>query len=177
MLDLVRSWYPPFSPATVIAEASDILKTYRLGSVTGDRYAAGFVLAAFSQEGIEYVESEKDRSALFLELLPLVNSGRVRLLDDAELLRELRGLERTTRATRDKVDHRPGAHGDRAVATAQALVAAAGGAVGSPTVAREAIQATLNAPATGLNSEAHFYGNGPSVGRGGTALSRAAFGS
>ena len=62
---------------------------------------------------------------MYLELLPLVNAGAVALLDDDHLLRELRGLERRRgTAGRDRVDHRPGAHDDRAIAAAGALVAA-----------------------------------------------------
>ena len=69
---------------------------------------------------------ELDRSALYLELLPLVNSGRVELPDDPALLRELRGLEhRRGAAGRDRVDHAPGAHDDLANAAAGALCRAA----------------------------------------------------
>jgi hypothetical protein len=58
-----------------------------------------------------------------LDLLPAVNAGKVLLLDDAELLRELRGLERRRGTSgRDRIDHRPGQHDDRANAAAGALV-------------------------------------------------------
>jgi hypothetical protein len=57
--------------------------------------------------------------------LPLVNSGQVVLLDDPALLRELRGLERRRGTSgRDRVDHGPGGHDDRANAAAGALVGA-----------------------------------------------------
>ena len=42
------------------------------------------------------------RSALNLELLPLVNAGHVRLLENRELLRELRGHERHEDAEHDQ---------------------------------------------------------------------------
>ena len=101
--------------------------TSGLHSTAGDRYAAGFVLEAFRAHGITYAPSAQDRSALFLELLPLVNAGRVRLLDHPELLRELRGLERRRgTAGRDRIDHMPGQHDDRANCVAGALVLAAG---------------------------------------------------
>jgi hypothetical protein len=49
------------------------------------------------------------------ELLPIINSGAIELLDDDQLLRELRGLERRHGSSgRDRVDHRPGEHDDRA---------------------------------------------------------------
>ena len=85
----------------------------------------GFVAEGFRRHGITYKYAERATSATYLELLPLVNAGAVVLLDEPHLLRELRGLERRRgTAGRDRVDHRPGAHDDRAVALAGALVAA-----------------------------------------------------
>ena len=91
----------------------------------GNRYAPGFVAEHFRANGIRYNPSQRDRSQLYLEMLPILNAGRGLLLDDAELLRELRGLERRRGSSgRDRVDHRPGAHDDRANAAAGALVLA-----------------------------------------------------
>jgi len=119
---VVRSWKPPFNPSGPIAEASDLLKKYRLTETTGDRYAPGFVSEHFRANGITYRPSDRDRSAIYLDLLPAVNAEKVLLLDDAELLRELRGLERRRGTSgRDRVDHRPGQHDDRANAAAGAL--------------------------------------------------------
>jgi len=123
VLDAQRAWRPPFNPSGVIAEAAVVLKSYRLSETMGDRYAPGFVSEGFRTHAITYHASERDRSALYLDLLPRVNAGSVVLLDDAELLRELRGLERRRGASgRDRIDHRPGAHDDRANAAAGALV-------------------------------------------------------
>ena len=125
VLDVCRAWHPPFNPSGVIAEASELLRSYRISDVTGDRYAPGFVEEGFGASGIRYEGAEHTTSALYLELLPLVNAGAVVLLDAPELLRELRGLERRRgSAGRDRVDHRPGAHDDRAVAAAGALIEA-----------------------------------------------------
>lgn len=129
VLDVLRAWLPPFNPSGVIAESAALSKAYGLHVTTGDRYAPGFVLEGFRAHGIAYAPSTQDRSALYLELLPLLNAGRVRLLDLPDLLRELRGLERRRgTAGRDRVDHAPGAgsHDDRANAAAGALVLAAG---------------------------------------------------
>jgi hypothetical protein len=123
VLDVCRSWAPPFNPSGAIAEASDLLKKYGLREVTGDRYAPGLISEHFSVNGIRYEASDHNRSELYLEMLPAVNAERVLLLDDAEMLRELRGLERTRgRAGKDRVDHRRGAHDDRANSAAGALV-------------------------------------------------------
>ena len=73
---------------------------------------------AFRKRAIEYEPSGLDKSKIYVEL-PLVNSGCIELLDDDALLRELRGLERRRgTAGRDRVDHRPGSHDDRANAVA-----------------------------------------------------------
>ncbi len=125
VLDLVGAWRPPFNPSGAIAEAADVVKRYGLCEATVDRYAPGFVAEAFRAHGVTARPAERDTSATYLELLPLLNARRVVLLDQAELLRELRGLERRRGASgRDRVDHRPGAHDDRAVACAGALTRA-----------------------------------------------------
>lgn len=127
ILDCIRHWQPPFNPNGVIAEVADLLKSYRIGTARGDRYAPGFVAEGFRANGINYQPADKVTSDIYLELLPLVNSGSASLLDDPRLLRELRGLERRRgTAGRDKVDHRRGAHDDVAVAAAGALVTSRG---------------------------------------------------
>jgi hypothetical protein len=126
LLDLIRAWAPPFNPSGVIAEAATLLKQYGVTRVESDRYSAEFAAEAFRANGIEHRAADRDRSGLYLELLPLVNSARAVLLDDPELLRELRGLERRRgHSGRDRVDHRAGASDDRANAAAGALVRAA----------------------------------------------------
>lgn len=125
LLDVVRSWSPPFNPSGVIAEVADLMKASGESDAEGDRYAPGFVLEQARAHGITYRFSEWDRSRLYLELLPLVNAGQVRLLDVPELLRELRGLERRRGASgRDRIDHPSGQHDDVANACAGALVLA-----------------------------------------------------
>jgi hypothetical protein len=58
-------------------------------------------------------------------LLPLLNSGRVELLELPKLLAQLAGLERrTARGGKDSVDHAPGGHDDVVNAAAISLVRA-----------------------------------------------------
>ena len=122
VLDVIRAWRPPFNPSGVIAEAAEVLRRFGLRDTTGDRYAPGFVSEGFRAHGVSYHPSEWDRSALYLEFLPLVNAARVSLLDDPDLLRELRELERRRGPSgRDRVDHGPGHHDDRANAAAGVL--------------------------------------------------------
>lgn len=127
VLDVCRAWRPPFNPSGVIAEACDLLARYRCREAQGDKYAPGFVAEGFRRGGITYKASPRTTSEVYLELLPLVNAGAVRLLDEPHLLRELHGLERKRgTAGRDKVDHRRGEHDDRAVAASGAVVLASG---------------------------------------------------
>jgi len=115
VVDLARAWNPPFNPSAVIAECADLLKRYRLYSTSGDRYAGGFTAECFRACGITYRPSELDRSQIYLECLPAVNARRAALLDRPDLLRELRGLQRSRGTTgRDRVDHRSGQHDDLA---------------------------------------------------------------
>lgn len=119
VVDAVRAWRAPFDPAAVTAECADWLRSYRVSEVTGDRYGGEYPREAFRRHGITYTVADKDRSALYLELLPHVNAGSVELPDDPALLREARGLERRRGPSgRDRVDHRPGAHDDRINAAA-----------------------------------------------------------
>jgi len=74
---------------------------------------------AFRAHGVRHPTARLDRPGLYLEPLALVNAGAIQLPDDDKLLRELRSLERRHgAAARDRVDHRPGQHDDRANAVA-----------------------------------------------------------
>jgi hypothetical protein len=53
------------------------------------------------------------------DMLPIINSRKLDLLDDARLLTQLVGLERrTARGGKDSIDHAPSAHDDLANAVA-----------------------------------------------------------
>ena len=125
VLDAVREARPPFSPDAVTREFASLLRSYGLSSVTGDRYGGEFPRELFRRLGIEYRLSDATRSALYLSLVPAINSGRIGLLDLPKLQGQLVDLERrTSRVGKDIVDHAPGAHDDVANAAAGALVEA-----------------------------------------------------
>lgn len=125
VLDFIQEVRPPFSPNHVVYDFALILRTYGVSTVRGDRYAGEWVAETFRRHGIAYRSAAKTRSELYLELLPMLNSGQVRLLDLPRLLDQLCALERhTSRSGRDMVDHGPGGHDDVANAAAGALVAA-----------------------------------------------------
>jgi hypothetical protein len=128
VLDCVVEIAPPFNPTSATRDVAATLKGYRLASVTGDRYGAEWVIDAFAKLGIEYKHSERDRSALYADALPLFTAGRARLLDHRRLVAQLASLERRTSAGgRDRIDHPVSGHDDASNAVAGALVEAASG--------------------------------------------------
>ena len=125
VVDAIRAIKPPFSPALVVDEFAQLLKSYRINEVTGDRYGGEFPRELFKKAGISYKLSDRSKSDLYRDLLPLLNSGRVELLDNKQLHAELLGLERrTARGGRDSIDHAPGQHDDLVNAMAGAVLKA-----------------------------------------------------
>jgi hypothetical protein len=123
ILDCVRERRPPFSPENVTIEFAAVLKTYGVSRVTGDRYAGEWPRERFREHGITYELSEKPKSDLYRDVLPLLNSGKAELLDLPRLSGQLCNLERrTARGGRDSIDHAPGAHDDIANSVAGALL-------------------------------------------------------
>jgi hypothetical protein len=127
MLDCVRVVKPPFVPASVTAEFAATLRSYGLATCTGDRFAGEWVAAEFRKHGVAYEPAPKAKGAYYVELLPMINSGQVALLDLAILVNQLCSLERRVgRGARgDVVDHPPMQHDDVCNAAAGALVMAA----------------------------------------------------
>lgn len=123
VLDLTREIPAPFVPETVVKEFADTLKRYRIFSVVGDRYGAEWVASTFSQNGIRYDASPKNRSEIYLEFLPAMMSRQIELLDDTRLAMQFANLERrASHLGRESVDHAPGSHDDLANAAAGALI-------------------------------------------------------
>jgi hypothetical protein len=127
VLDAVREVRPPFSPEAVVTEFAAVLKGYHTREVTGDRWGGEWPREQFQKNGIKYIVSERVKSQIYLEFLPLLNSNKVELLDNPRLTSQLCGLERRTgRGTgRDVVDHSPGGHDDIVNSAAGAVVLAA----------------------------------------------------
>ena len=108
--DVVRGTRAPFDPVEVTRSYATLLKDYRLSKAFGDNYSAEWAVSAFKECGIRYERADKNKSALYLEALPLFMRGTIRIPDLPVLTRELRLLERQThRSGRDTVDH--GRHG------------------------------------------------------------------
>ena len=102
VLDLAHEVKPPFSPSHAIAEVCGLLVGYNVSPVMGDKYAPGFVAEGFAQHRMRYGYSERDRSQIYVEVLPLLTSGRARLIDNKKLALQfasLRGGRRRAGAT------------------------------------------------------------------------------
>ena len=116
-------------------EFSDLLKTYGVTTVTGDRYAGEWPRERFRERGIRYDVAERSKGDLYAALLPAINSCRVELLDNPRLVAQLCGLERrTSRGGRDTIDHGPGGSDDVINAAAGALWKCQRVAAGPPIV-------------------------------------------
>lgn len=115
VIDVVRGYPAPFNPQTVTREIAALLRSYRVAKVTGDRFGGDFPAAAFATYNIKYEVSQRDRSALYLGLLPIINSQEIELPNHPTLLRELRTLERRVAPSgKDRIDHLRGSHDDTA---------------------------------------------------------------
>jgi hypothetical protein len=79
-----------------------------VASVTGDNYASEWPVEAFRLNGIAYERAAKNKSELYLALIPAVNGKQIELLDHRKLIEELRRLQRRRgRTGRDSFDHPP----------------------------------------------------------------------
>jgi hypothetical protein len=104
--DAVRGTRPPFDPNEVTRGYAELCKQYRITALHGDNYSASWVETAFKDAGLRYIVSDKPKSQLYLESLPLFTRQAISLPDHPQLLRELRLLERQThRSGKDTVDH------------------------------------------------------------------------
>lgn len=140
VLDCLVEIRAPFNPKTATKHVAETLKSYGLRKTVGDRYAAGWVVSEFADNGITFEHSERDRSAIYLDCLPLFTAGRARLLDNDRLVEQFAGLERRTSPIgKDRVDHiRTGAD-DLSNAAAGAMVLAAERAAVMPKISNEII--------------------------------------
>jgi len=145
VLDHVEEIKAPFDPEAAVQRLVNILQSYKVRKVVGDRYGAQWVSTAFERHGIRYEHSELNRSELYIELLPALNSKKVRLLDNARLISQLANLERRTgRTGKDSVDHPPGGHDDVANAVAGVIAIGAQPTNKVSVIAQEDFMARLN---------------------------------
>lgn len=127
ILDLLMDQGPrvskTFSVADMVKKFVKVLRQYRCPVVTGDNYAKRWPVDAFEKGdehgGVPYHPADLNRSQLYSAFEPLLNSGRVELLDHPKLTQQFIGLIRKG----EKIDHASSSdHDDWANAAAGALV-------------------------------------------------------
>lgn len=114
IIDVLRERRPRFIPTSVIGEFVPALQSYGITKIVGDRFAGEWAREPFRQHGIIYLANAAPKSDLYLNTLPLINSGKVQLLDHPRLVNQLVGLERRSGRGRDAIDHAPNGHDDLA---------------------------------------------------------------
>jgi len=115
VLDRLEVAFPPFNPREVVAKFAGILGDYYISKVEGDKYSGEWVTQAFRDFGVTYNPTAKPKSELYLTLEPMVLAREIELLDNKQLVTELRQLERRTGTSgRDTVDHPARLHDDAA---------------------------------------------------------------
>ena len=174
VLDYIAERRPPFNAAATVAEFAKVLSEYRVAAVTGDRYAGAIIAQHFAANSITYNFSTRDRSQIYTDALPLMTSGKARLLDNKKLVAQIASLERRTGPTRDRIDHPDHGHDDLCNAACCALTLAAVarqtflGIV--PDLSRSALglprgsyfgDANYRAPASGVSGVVAFAGATP----------------
>jgi hypothetical protein len=115
-----------------VDEFCELLTSYHIKKVNGDRYAGEWPREQFRKRNISYEVCETVTSDLYRDLLPKINSRRVELLDHPRLISQLSNLERrTARSGKDSIGHSPGGHDDiaNAVAGAVFMTAAKSGSI------------------------------------------------
>ena len=112
------------NPEQIAVEFANIIKSYHASEVVGDAFAKDWVSGAFEKQGVSYHRSERNRSEIYMELLPRIKSQTVELPDDTTTTAQFADLERRPGHQRDVVDHPRGGHDDRANSVAGAVVLA-----------------------------------------------------
>lgn len=119
VIDFVKRYKPGQSPFTVVGNMAEQMERYGVKRVHGDNYAADWVAKSFQEHNVHFTKADRNKSALYLELLPRLGSGEIELLDNEVLVDQLSNLERRTRSGgKDIIDHAPGCHDDVANAVA-----------------------------------------------------------
>lgn len=99
--DVVKRWKPeggrPVDPGMVMAEIAGIIKLYHIPVVYSDQYQLESLQyianqMGFAIQGVDFTGSSK--AEIYGSLQTLVNTERIRLLDEPEMVKELKSLEK-----------------------------------------------------------------------------------
>jgi hypothetical protein len=118
VIDFILVQRPPFNPVDLIAALAEHLKGWGIHEVMGDQYGKPFI-SIFAKNGISYVTTPIDTSAVYLHALPVWTSNSVLMLDHQVAIDQTANLRRKLGSGgRETVDHPRGLHDDIAVVIA-----------------------------------------------------------
>jgi len=115
----------PLGHEDVLAQVKSILTEYQINSLTGDQHCFDVIRQLLERLGVHYRKYNFDartRAEIFANLRHLLSQRKIELLDNPELVRQLRNLQEH-RTDRGQVDIRPGGGGKDDLAVAVALAA------------------------------------------------------
>ena len=99
--DVVRRWHDPsgtpLNPADIFSQIAAILAEYNIKSVYSDQYTIEALQYIASQHGFgieEITFSSESKAEIYANLQQLLNQGKLKLLDDDEMLQELKSIEK-----------------------------------------------------------------------------------
>jgi hypothetical protein len=99
--DLVRRWHDPtgtpLNPAEIFPQIASILAEYNVRSVFSDQHSFEALHYIAQQHGFGIQEctfSAQSKADIYGNLQQLLNQGKLRLLDDADTINELKALEK-----------------------------------------------------------------------------------
>ena len=120
VVDAIRERRPPFNPEDCVRDFCELLRSYNVRAVVGDKYAGSWPASRFlAAAEITYVPAERATSDQYREFLPLMMGHRVELVDHPRMLAQLCSLERHVgRRGRDLITHPPSGHDDLACVVA-----------------------------------------------------------
>jgi hypothetical protein len=126
VIDTLLEIRPPFSPPDAVATIGATIKAFGITSACADRWGLNFVATEFQRHGVDLEYSDKSSSEIFRQALPIIRSGRARLVDNERMLSQFCNLERRVLAGgNERIGHpeRGNHHDDVAVVVAGCLVA------------------------------------------------------
>jgi hypothetical protein len=113
VVDCLREINPPFSPSSAVAEFAETLKAYSVYKIISDKWGGDWPIESFRAHSISCEADAAAKSDLYRELLPIINSGKIDLLDHPRAISQLCALERrVARGGKDSIDHPPNGHDD-----------------------------------------------------------------
>jgi hypothetical protein len=129
VIDCIVEIRPPFSPPDAVAQVAAVLRSYNnISPTTGDRWGLNFVASEFARHNITLEYNDKNRSDIYREALPIIRSGRARLLANERMVNQFINLERRALpGGGERIDHpqRGGCHDDVCQVVSAVLVALA----------------------------------------------------